>query len=169
MRARGRKTSTGCETIRVVRLQGGNLSDHFTQIAIQGPKGVNLLQKLTDADLSAVKFYWVARGMVCGLKNILIARTGYTAEDGFEIYVPADEATSAMVWDRVLEAGKEFGAVACGLDALTRCRWKAVCRSTGAIFRCRRCLGSGAGPLLQDGKGRSLSGGRRSKRPKPWD
>ncbi len=60
-----------------------NLSDDFTQIAIQGPKGVNLLQKLTDADLSAVKFYWVTRGTVCGLKNILIARTGYTAEDGF--------------------------------------------------------------------------------------
>jgi aminomethyltransferase len=94
-----------------------NLSDEFTQIAIQGPKGVNLLQKLTDADLSTVKFYWVTRGTVCGLKNILIARTGYTAEDGYEIYVPADEATSAMVWNKVLEAGKEFGAIPCGLGA----------------------------------------------------
>jgi aminomethyltransferase len=94
-----------------------NLSDDFTQIAIQGPKGVNLLQKLTDADLSAVKFYWVTHGTVCGLKNILIARTGYTAEDGFEIYVPADEATSAMVWNKVLEAGREFGVVPCGLGA----------------------------------------------------
>ena len=94
-----------------------NLSDDFTQIAIQGPKGVNLLQKLTDADLSAVKFYWVTRGTVCGLKNILIARTGYTAEDGFEIYVPAEEATSAMVWNKVLEAGKELGVVPCGLGA----------------------------------------------------
>jgi aminomethyltransferase len=94
-----------------------NLSDDFTQIAIQGPKGVHLLQKLTDADLSAVKFYWVTRGTVCGLKNILIARTGYTAEDGFEIYVPADEVTSAMVWNRVLEAGKEFDALPCGLGA----------------------------------------------------
>jgi aminomethyltransferase len=94
-----------------------NLSDDFTQIAIQGPKGVDLLQKLTDADLSTVKFYWVTRGTVCGLKNILIARTGYTAEDGFEIYVPADEATSAMVWNAVLEAGKEFGVVPCGLGS----------------------------------------------------
>ncbi|MFZ0800567.1 MAG: glycine cleavage system aminomethyltransferase GcvT [Terriglobales bacterium] len=94
-----------------------NLSDDFTQIAIQGPKGVDLLQKLTDADLSAVKFYWVTRGAVCGLRNILIARTGYTAEDGFEIYVPADESTSAMVWNKVLEAGKEFGAIPCGLGA----------------------------------------------------
>jgi len=94
-----------------------NLSDDFTQIAIQGPKGVNLLQKLTDANLSAVKFYWVTRGTVCGLKNILIARTGYTAEDGFEIYIPADEATSARVWNEVLEAGKEFGVVPCGLGS----------------------------------------------------
>jgi len=94
-----------------------NLSDDFTQIAIQGPKGVNLLQKLTDANLSAVKFYWVTRGTVCGLKNTLIARTGYTAEDGFEIYVPADETTSAMVWNQVLEAGEEFGVIPCGLGA----------------------------------------------------
>ncbi|HXM67639.1 MAG TPA: glycine cleavage system aminomethyltransferase GcvT [Candidatus Acidoferrum sp.] len=94
-----------------------NLSDDFTQIAVQGPKGVNTLQKLTDADLSSVKFYWVTRGSVCGLKNILIARTGYTAEDGFEIYIPSDEATSAKVWNAILDAGKEFGLVPCGLGA----------------------------------------------------
>jgi len=94
-----------------------NLSDDFTQIAIQGPRGVDLLQKVTDADLSGVKFYWVTHGTVCGLKDILIARTGYTGEDGFEIYVPSDEATSAMVWNKVLEAGKEFGVLPCGLGA----------------------------------------------------
>jgi aminomethyltransferase len=94
-----------------------DLSDNFTQIAIQGPKGVSLLQKLTDANLSSVKFYWVTRGTVCGLKDILIARTGYTAEDGFEIYIPADETTSARVWNEILEAGKEFGVVPCGLGS----------------------------------------------------
>jgi aminomethyltransferase len=94
-----------------------NLSDDYTQIAIQGPKGVDTLQKLTDVDLSQVKFYWFTHGTVCGLKNILIARTGYTAEDGFEIYVPTDEKTSAMVWNAVLDAGKEFGIVPCGLGA----------------------------------------------------
>ena len=94
-----------------------HLSDEFTQIAIQGPKAVDLLQKLTDANLAAVKFYWVTRGTVCGLNNILIARTGYTAEDGFEIYVPSDEATSARVWKEVLEAGRDFGVLACGLGA----------------------------------------------------
>ena len=102
-----------------------NLSDDFTQIAIQGPKAVNLLEKLTDADLSAVKFYWVTRGTVCGLKNTLIARTGYTGEDGFEIYIPSDEATSARVWNEILEAGKEFGVVPCGLGARNTLRLEA--------------------------------------------
>jgi len=102
-----------------------NLSDDFTQIAIQGPKAVNLLQKLTGADLSAVKFYWVTHGTVCGLKNTLIARTGYTGEDGFEIYIPGDEATSARVWNEILEAGKEFGVVPCGLGARNTLRLEA--------------------------------------------
>jgi aminomethyltransferase len=94
-----------------------NLSDDLTQIAIQGPKGVDVLQKLTDADLRAVKFYWITRGSVCGLKDILIARTGYTAEDGFEIYVPSDETASARVWNEILRAGEEFSIVPCGLGA----------------------------------------------------
>ena len=94
-----------------------NLSDDFTQIAIQGPKAVNLLQKLTDADLNAVRFYWVTRGTVCGLKDILMGRTGYTAEDGFEIYISSDEGTSAFVWNETLIAGKEFDVVPCGLGA----------------------------------------------------
>ena len=94
-----------------------HLSDDFTQIAIQGPRGVDVLQKLTDADLSKVKFYWFTRGTVCGLKDTLIARTGYTAEDGFEIYVPSDEATSERVWNEVMAAGKEFNLLPCGLGA----------------------------------------------------
>ena len=102
-----------------------NLSDAFTQIAIQGPKAVHLLQKLTDAHLSAVKFYWVTRGTVCGLKNILIARTGYTGEDGFEIYVPADDETSRRVWNETLQAGEEFGVVPCGLGSRNTLRLEA--------------------------------------------
>jgi len=101
------------------------LSDDFTQIAIQGPKGAALLQKLTDANLAAVKFYWVTRGTLCGLKNILIARTGYTGEDGFEVYIPADEATSERVWKEILSAGKEFGAVPCGLGSRNTLRLEA--------------------------------------------
>ena len=100
-------------------------SDDFTQIAIQGPKAVQLLQKLTDADLSAVKFYWVTRGTICGLKDILIARTGYTGEDGFEIYIPADEQTGARVWNEVMAAGREFAVVPCGLGARNTLRLEA--------------------------------------------
>jgi aminomethyltransferase len=114
-----------CDNTRQFDCAVENLSDDFTQIAIQGPKAVDVLQQLTDADLGAVKFYWVTRGAIRlvdksmrrYLGNTLIARTGYTAEDGFEIYVPADEPTSAWVWNRILEVGKEFGVVPCGLGA----------------------------------------------------
>ncbi|MFY9905478.1 MAG: glycine cleavage system aminomethyltransferase GcvT [Terriglobales bacterium] len=106
-----------CDNTRQFDCKVEHLSDDFTQIAIQGPKAVDLLQKLTDADLSAVKFYWVTRGTLCGLKDTLMGRTGYTAEDGFEIYIPSDEATSARVWYAILDVGKDFGAVPCGLGA----------------------------------------------------
>ncbi len=92
-----------------------NLSDAYTQLAIQGPQAVDLLQKLTDAQLNGIKNYWFTHGMVCGLKNTLIARTGYTGEDGFEIYVPSDVATSEKVWNQVMEAGREFAVIPCGL------------------------------------------------------
>ena len=105
------------ENTRQFHCRVTNLSDDFTQIAVQGPQAVDLLQKLTDVDLSGVKFYWLARGTVCGLKDILITRTGYTAEDGFEIYVPGDENTSAMVWEKLFQAGKALGCVPCGLGA----------------------------------------------------
>jgi aminomethyltransferase len=94
-----------------------NLSDDYTQIAIQGPKAVDLLQKLTHVDLTKVKFYWVTRGKLCGLTDILMGRTGYTAEDGFEVYIPSEEPTSARVWNEALAAGKEYGVVPCGLGA----------------------------------------------------
>jgi len=93
------------------------LSDAYTQLAIQGPRAADVLQKLTDAKLETIKNYWFTHGTVCGLPNTLIARTGYTGEDGFEIYVPSDVATSERVWNEVFAAGKEFGIVACGLGA----------------------------------------------------
>jgi aminomethyltransferase len=102
-----------------------DLSDAYTQLAIQGPRAVEVLQKLTDANLEAIKNYWFAHGAVCGLKNILIARTGYTGEDGFEIYVPSDQATSEQVWARVMEAGREFGIIPCGLGARNTLRLEA--------------------------------------------
>ncbi len=65
--------------------------------------------------MSEIKNYWFTHGTVCGLRNTLIARTGYTGEDGFEIYVPSDVETSEEVWNRVMEAGREFNIVPCGL------------------------------------------------------
>jgi aminomethyltransferase len=91
------------------------LSDAYTQLAIQGPRAIDVMKKLTDANLDGIKNYWFTHGTVCGLKNTLIARTGYTGEDGFEIYVPSDVTTSEMVWNKALEAGREFGIVPCGL------------------------------------------------------
>ena len=91
------------------------LSDAYTQLAIQGPRAIDVMKKLTDANLDGVKNYWFTHGTVCGLKNTLIARTGYTGEDGFEIYVPSDVATSEMVWNQVIAAGREFGILPCGL------------------------------------------------------
>jgi len=102
-----------------------NLSDDFTQIAVQGPKAHTLLQKLTDAPLGELKNYWFTHGTLCGLKNVLIARTGYTGEDGFEIYVPSNPGTSAMVWNEVLESGRDLGVIPCGLGARNTLRLEA--------------------------------------------
>jgi aminomethyltransferase len=105
------------ETTKGMDCQVEDLSDAYTQLAIQGPRAADVLQKLTDAKLESIKNYWFTHGTVCGLPNTLIARTGYTGEDGFEIYVPSDVATSERVWNEVFAAGKEFGILACGLGA----------------------------------------------------
>jgi aminomethyltransferase len=101
------------------------LSDDYTQLAIQGPRAIDVMRKLTDANLDMIRNYWFTHGTVCGLKNILIARTGYTGEDGFEIYIPADRETSERVWNNVIEAGREFGIVPCGLGARNTLRLEA--------------------------------------------
>ncbi|MEO8737629.1 MAG: glycine cleavage system aminomethyltransferase GcvT [Edaphobacter sp.] len=94
-----------------------DFSDYYTQLAIQGPRAAETLQKLTPVDLSTIKNYWFTWGQVCGLHNVMIARTGYTGEDGFEIYIPSDVPTSERVWNEVLAAGAEFGILPCGLGA----------------------------------------------------
>ena len=103
-----------------------DFSDYYTQLAIQGPRAAETLQKLTSTDLSTIKNYWFTWGQVCGLHNVMIARTGYTGEDGFEIYIPSDEPTSARVWGEVLAAGAEFGILACGLGARNTLRLEAA-------------------------------------------
>ena len=103
-----------------------DFSDFYTQLAIQGPRAQETLQKLTDTDLSQIKNYWFTWGKVAGCYNSMIARTGYTGEDGFEIYIPSDEPTSARVWNELLEAGSEFGILPCGLGARNTLRLEAA-------------------------------------------
>jgi aminomethyltransferase len=102
-----------------------DLSDAYTQLAIQGPRAVEVLKKLTDVSLDVVKNYWFTHGTVCGVPDRMIARTGYTGEDGFEIYVPGDVATSEQVWSAVMDAGREFAILPCGLGARNTLRLEA--------------------------------------------
>jgi aminomethyltransferase len=100
-------------------------SDAYTQLAIQGPRAVDVIEKLADSGVRPLKGYWFLRGTLCGLKDVLMARTGYTGEDGFEIYVPSDPKTSQDVWEAVLQAGREFGIRPCGLGARNTLRLEA--------------------------------------------
>jgi aminomethyltransferase len=100
-------------------------SSYYSQLALQGPLAIYTLQKLTKVDLSAIKNYWFTWGTVSGVPNVLIARTGYSGEDGFELYLPADEPTTAKVWNQILAAGEEFGIRPCGLGARNTLRLEA--------------------------------------------
>jgi aminomethyltransferase len=100
-------------------------SSYYSQLALQGPRALETLQKLTKVDLAAIRNYWFTWGQVAGIHNVLIARTGYSGEDGFEVYIPADEATSEKMWNALLEAGAEFGIRACGLGARNTLRLEA--------------------------------------------
>ena len=102
-----------------------DLSDSYTQLAVQGPRAIDVVQKLTSVDLSRLRSYWFTHGRLCGLENVLIARTGYTGEDGFEIYVPSDRNTSEEVWTAVMNAGREFEILPCGLGARNTLRLEA--------------------------------------------
>ncbi|MGE0615867.1 MAG: glycine cleavage system aminomethyltransferase GcvT [Bacteriovoracia bacterium] len=92
-----------------------NQSAHYTQIALQGPKAEKILDELTNVDLTKIKTYWFSEGAVMGNIPAIVARTGYTGEDGFEIYVPWNDGPK--VWRGLLEAGKPHGLKPCGLGA----------------------------------------------------
>jgi aminomethyltransferase len=91
-----------------------NASAEFSQIAVQGPLAQKILQSLTETDLSLIKTYWCKEGTLAGVST-LIARTGYTGEDGFELYVPWGDGPK--VWESILDAGKSDGLLPCGLGA----------------------------------------------------
>jgi aminomethyltransferase len=91
-----------------------NASADYCQIAVQGPKALEIAQKFTDENLSEIKYYHFTVGKLDGV-DAIISRTGYTGEDGFEIYAGKDYA--AQIWNDFLEAGAEFGILPCGLAA----------------------------------------------------
>lgn len=99
-----------------------DLSDQYTQIAIQGPKALETLQPLVDVDLKQIKYYWFTEGKVCGVPAI-IARTGYTGEDGIEIYFALEPAPA--IWRKLLETGEPFGVRPCGLACRNTLRLEA--------------------------------------------
>lgn len=91
-------------------------SDETALLAVQGPKSLDTMLKLTDLDLSSLPYYHFLRGKVAGI-DCLISRTGYTGELGFEVYFQSDPALGSKMWDAIFEAGKEFDIAPIGLGA----------------------------------------------------
>jgi aminomethyltransferase len=92
-----------------------NISDELSLLAVQGPNAIKVIQKLTNADLSAMEYYTFTTGTVAGCENIIISNTGYTGAGGFELYVNNKDARK--LWDALFEAGKESNIMPCGLGA----------------------------------------------------
>ncbi|TYS68088.1 glycine cleavage system aminomethyltransferase GcvT [Sutcliffiella horikoshii] len=100
-----------------------NISDNIAQLAIQGPVAEKVLQKLTSTDLSEIKFFKFKENVDINGISALVSRTGYTGEDGFEIYCQQEDAVN--LWNTLLEAGKEEGLVPCGLGSRDTLRFEA--------------------------------------------
>jgi aminomethyltransferase len=105
-----------------------NTSSRYALIALQGPQARATLQKLTGVDLATIKYYWFATGEVASVLAT-ISRTGYTGEDGYEVFVPPQAAP--RVWQAMLEAGREFDLVPAGLGARDTLRLEAAMRLYG--------------------------------------
>jgi aminomethyltransferase len=103
-------------------------SSRYALIALQGPEALNVLQPLTGIDLAGMKYYWFGHGEVANVRAT-VSRTGYTGEDGFEIFVPPQSADK--VWLAILEAGKSADVIACGLGARDTLRLEAGMRLHG--------------------------------------
>jgi len=99
-----------------------NASDAYTQLALQGPYSQQILQPLTDINLAEMRPFWFAQGKVSGVEA-LVSRTGYTGEDGFEIYTISQ--TPGILWEAVLKQGKDYGILAIGLGARDTLRLEA--------------------------------------------
>ena len=105
-----------------------NTSSRYALLALQGPVARDVLQTLTGVNLAELKYYWFTTGEVAGVRST-ISRTGYTGEDGFEVFAPP--ATAERVWDAVLQAGRPAGVVPAGLGARDTLRLEAAMRLYG--------------------------------------
>jgi len=105
-----------------------NSSSRYGLLAVQGPESAAIVQQLTSVDLASIKYYWFAHGEVASVRSI-ISRTGYTGEDGFELFVPP--ASAERVWNAILEAGAERGIVPVGLGARDTLRLEAGMHLSG--------------------------------------
>ncbi len=92
-----------------------DISDHSALLAVQGPKALSTLQKLTKIELTTIRYYHFTKGEVAGISNVLISATGYTGSGGFELYVHNKDAVD--LWNAILKAGEEFGIAPVGLGA----------------------------------------------------
>src|SRR5690554_6894342 len=92
-------------------------SDLTALLAVQGPKSIETLQKLTDINLNEVGFYSFKTGKLAGFEDVVFSATGYTGEKGFELYFENNHADAEQIWNAIMEAGKEFGIEPCGLGA----------------------------------------------------
>lgn len=92
-----------------------NKSDDYCLLAVQGPKSVETLQKLTDTDLSEIGFYTFTMSSLAGFDDIILSATGYTGEKGFELYFDKHSADPEAIWTAIMNAGEEFGIKPCGL------------------------------------------------------
>jgi aminomethyltransferase len=99
-----------------------NVSGEFAQLALQGPRALQIISKVTDTTVAGLKYYWFCPARCCAVEGIL-ARTGYTGEDGFEFYFPPAE--SEKVWNTLIEAGQPEGLVPAGLGARNTLRLEA--------------------------------------------
>lgn len=93
-----------------------NATDDINLLAVQGPKSLETLQKLTTTDMSKIQYYHFELGQIAGI-DAIISRTGYTGELGFEIYFRGDESTAEAMWNAIFDAGKEFDIEPIGLGA----------------------------------------------------
>ena len=101
-----------------------NVSDRYAQLALQGPNAQAILQKLTDFPLDDIRFFRFAQNVKTGTCEALISRSGYTGEDGFEIYMPSEDASG--LWEDILEAGSDEGLLPIGLGARDTLRFEAA-------------------------------------------